>query len=393
MTTHALVAESSRSELLDRLSLASLIAFVAAIQISIAVAHIFLTLVVICWLALVITHREHVEVPAIAWPLGAYAIITLVSATFSADPAHSFLDCKQLVLFLIVPIVYRLVHGSRATTITNVIITVGAVSAIIGIVQYGILQFDNLGRRPQGALTHYMTYSGSLMLVIGATAARLLYSREDRAWPALVAPALLVALALTFTRSAWVGACTAVAVLLMVRDRRLAAVVPVAAALFVVIAPEALANRVYSTFDLNDPTNRDRVAMLRYGVEMVRDHPLTGIGPDMVKEVYSTYRDAQAVQPLNPHLHNVPLQIAAERGLLALGIFLWFVFVAARDLIRKLNTSPGPVAAAGLAALVAMLAAGMFEYNFGDSEFLMLFLVLITLPYATDAGHQTADHG
>ena len=26
----------------------------------------------------------------------------------------------------------------------------------------------------------------------------------------------------------------------------------------------------------------------------------------------------------------------------------------------------------------------MFEYNFGDSEFLMLFLVLITLPYAAD---------
>ena len=30
----------------------------------------------------------------------------------------------------------------------------------------------------------------------------------------------------------------------------------------------------------------------------------------------------------------------------------------------------------------AMLAAGLFEYNFGDSEFLMLFLVLVTLPYA-----------
>ena len=29
-----------------------------------------------------------------------------------------------------------------------------------------------------------------------------------------------------------------------------------------------------------------------------------------------------------------------------------------------------------------MLAAGMFEYNFGDSEFLMLFLVLVTLPFA-----------
>ena len=31
-----------------------------------------------------------------------------------------------------------------------------------------------------------------------------------------------------------------------------------------------------------------------------------------------------------------------------------------------------------------MLAAGMFEYNFGDSEFLMLFLVLVTLPYAAE---------
>ena len=29
-----------------------------------------------------------------------------------------------------------------------------------------------------------------------------------------------------------------------------------------------------------------------------------------------------------------------------------------------------------------MVTAGLFEYNFGDSEFLMLFLFLITLPFA-----------
>jgi O-antigen ligase len=40
------------------------------------------------------------------------------------------------------------------------------------------------------------------------------------------------------------------------------------------------------------------------------------------------------------------------------------------------------LAATGLAAVVSMLAAGMFEYNFGDSEFLMLFLILVTLPFA-----------
>jgi hypothetical protein len=40
------------------------------------------------------------------------------------------------------------------------------------------------------------------------------------------------------------------------------------------------------------------------------------------------------------------------------------------------------LAAAAMAGTAAMLAAGLFEYNFGDSEFLMLFLVLITLPFA-----------
>jgi hypothetical protein len=38
--------------------------------------------------------------------------------------------------------------------------------------------------------------------------------------------------------------------------------------------------------------------------------------------------------------------------------------------------------ATALAAVASMLAAGLFEYNFGDSEFLMLFLVLVTVPFA-----------
>jgi hypothetical protein len=37
-----------------------------------------------------------------------------------------------------------------------------------------------------------------------------------------------------------------------------------------------------------------------------------------------------------------------------------------------------------------MLAAGLFEYNFGDSEFLMLFLVLITLPFAALRSHDAS---
>jgi O-antigen ligase len=89
---------------------------------------------------------------------------------------------------------------------------------------------------------------------------------------------------------------------------------------------------------------------------------------------------------VNPHLHNVPMQIAAERGLPALGIWVGFIAMLVAALYRLFRDAAGAsgriLPATGLAAVAAMLAAGMFEYNFGDSEFLMLFLVLVTLPFA-----------
>ncbi len=235
------------------------------------------------------------------------------------------------------------------------------------------------------------------MLVACTAVARVMYRSEDRIWAALVLPALLVALALTLSRNAWVGACAGIGLLFLLRDFRLVGLLPVAAALFIALAPTQVSERFYSMFRLDTvvagsdtstatvQSNRDRIAMIRSGFRIIKDHPLTGVGPDMVIQVYPHYRDAQAERQLNPHLHNVPLQIAAERGLPALAVWLWFVFVVIRDCLRRRRTTRYPsLAMTGLACAVAMVAAGMFEYNFHDSEFLMLFLVLVTLPYAAD---------
>jgi len=118
-------------------------------------------------------------------------------------------------------------------------------------------------------------------------------------------------------------------------------------------------------------------------VAIIAADPLTGVGPNMVPRVYAQYRNADSVVAINPHLHNVPMQIAAERGLPALVVWLVFIVVTVRQLFRRFRSGRDrALAATGLAAVAAMLAAGLFEYNFGDSEFLMLFLVLITLPFA-----------
>jgi O-antigen ligase len=79
------------------------------------------------------------------------------------------------------------------------------------------------------------------------------------------------------------------------------------------------------------------------------------------------------------------MQIAAERGLPALALWLLFLGVLVRSLYRRMRSAASrTVTAAAVAAVVGMLAAGLFEYNFGDSEFLMLFLLLITLPFSVD---------
>jgi len=373
---------TTSGHMLESLATACLFGVAAFTQLSIAIAQALLFICIVCWLALIVTRRERIEVPAFFYPLLAYAGWTLLSAVFSLEPRQSLEDCKQLVLFLIVPATYRLIRGSRATTMLTVIMSVGAATAAYGIFQYGLLHYDQLNQRPQGTLGHYMTYSGLLMLVIGTALAKLLFEPREKTWAALVMPALLLAIALTSTRMAWVGVCAAAAVLLIIKDFRLLAILPIVGAITFAAAGPAITHRLMSMFDAKDPTRRDRVAMLLEGQHMVRDHPVFGVGPNMVEEVYAQYRVPEAVEQINPHLHNVPMQIAAERGLPALALWVVFLGVLCRDLYRRLKTiRPRTVAAAATAAIAGMLAAGLFEYNFGDSEFLMMFLLLITLPF------------
>jgi O-antigen ligase len=374
---------ASLTERLELFAVLSLFGVAAFLQFSIAIAQLLLTFAVLFWLLLTLFGHERFEAPRFFWALLAYAGITLLSAAFSSNRAASFVDSKQLVLFLLVPVGYRLLNNRRGSLMLTLVMSLGGASAAFGIFQYGLLHFDQLSQRPQGTLGHYMTYAGLLMLVIGIALAKILFGRGERLWAALLMPALVMAIALTSTRTAWVGVCAAAAVLLMLKDFRLLAILPIVAAITFAAAGPAITQRLMSTFDRKDPTRLDRLAMLREGARMVRAHPLVGVGPNMVKERYAEYRDAGAVKEVNPHLHNVPVQIAAERGLPALAIWIGFIGVLATDLWRLFRTGEQRVlVATALAAVAAMLAAGLFEYNFGDSEFLMLFLLLVTLPFA-----------
>ena len=167
----------------ELIGLAALTGVTATMVFSIAAAQILLALAVLCWLARHRARRPGRGAGILLAPRRLRRADPVVGG-FSLDPAVSVQDCKQLVLFLLVPVVYDFARGARAERLLGVIITVGAASAFVGIVQYGILNYDNLGRRMQGTLSHWMTYSGTLMLIICASVARLLFGSRDRLWAA-----------------------------------------------------------------------------------------------------------------------------------------------------------------------------------------------------------------
>jgi O-antigen ligase len=391
-----MTATDKSTSTLEQYAFIGLVACLGLVQLNLLSAYVGMFLAVVCWTVIVAREGRWPEAPAFFVPLLALAAWTLVSSAFSSAPGESFYRDRQLLYYLIVPLTLRVARGPRAMTALNVVIAVGAASALVGIVQYLLWGADE-NHRPHGILAHYMTYSGVLMLVFCAAIGRLVYRGVEWIWPAVAVPALLVALVVTESRNAWVGALLAVICLLALRSWKLLAAVPVFLVIFVLFAPAPLRARAFSMFDSANATNRDRISMLKSGVAMVADHPITGVGPNMVpREYLAKYKRPDAVDPedkpgsTRAHLHNVPVQLAAERGLPALVAWLWFIAVAARDLWRQARRiaplgdgrMTQALAAIGLAVLVAAVAAGQFEHNFGDSEFLVLFLGLITLPFA-----------
>jgi hypothetical protein len=114
---------------LDRLTTVLLLAFGAAVQLSIAAAQILLSALLLCWVIGLVRDKSRPTAPTFFIVLLAYAGITLISTIFSIAPLESFIDDRQLLLFVIVPAVYDLARGHRAAMMTDVIITVGAAAA------------------------------------------------------------------------------------------------------------------------------------------------------------------------------------------------------------------------------------------------------------------------
>jgi hypothetical protein len=378
-------------------------------------------------------------------PTLAFCVWTLLSAAFSQAPLVSQESAKKLLLFALLYIaVDSMADRGARERIMDAALLGGLVLAAGSLLQYYFLGFDTINQRPRGFLGHYMTASGLLMATVVLASARIAFFEGERVppsradlhrlallgaglvvlavtgaadvgavvaervfvalltvaaahlflsrgdWPGRSTSATLAALALPLaswallisrTRNAWLGSLAGLTVIALLRAPRLLWALAGAVALVLVLRPSAVIERL----TLTDASSRDRYFMWQAGVDMVNDRPVFGQGPRMVESNYPAYRWPGAPNPVTPHLHNNVLQIAAERGLPCLAWWLWWVAAAMGDAYRESRRTRAWTAVGALGLLAAMMTAGLFEYNFGDSEILMLLLLVCALPYALRA--------
>jgi O-antigen ligase len=363
---------------------------------AIGVANVLLAIALALWA--VVHWKDERRLAALRHPaflaLGAFVAVLVLSAVFSLHPAQSLFALKGLFTFLLFPLFadgIETVGSARAVGFT--VAAAALAQATLGLWQYAH-GGDDLAHRIHATLSHYMTFSGILLLASLFCLGVAFEGGRGRVAAAAIAMALASVLLLTFTRNAYVGFFVAIGVYLAARRPRAAWLAPAAAVAAYAFSPAGIRARLLSTFDPSDPTNRDRIDMAVAGLRMIRDFPVFGLGLTLVKPYYPLYRVPGSLRFRVPHLHDNLLQIGAESGLFAAAAYVAFVVAVAVRCVGLLRREEDParrgIAAGALLALVGITAAGFFEYNFGDVEVLMTTLVLVSLPFSRAFGASRA---
>ncbi len=324
-------------------------------------------------------------------PLGLYVLLLAAAVVASSEPRASAGSLSELTSLVTVFLGPLLIRGERAARrLVEAVTLLGVAISLYGLGQF-LFGYGGLEHRIRGPFSHWMTFAGVLLVCDLLAVSRLAVDPASRRpWRFAVVAVLTLGLLGSLTRGAFLALVVVLTVLLAVRrPRSLVALLP-AALLFVLLAPIPLLSRMLSIGDLADASNYDRLCMIDAGLQMIAERPLFGIGPDMVQSRYPLYRHPTAPRYWVPHLHNTYLQLAAERGLPALGSYLWMMAVpialAARR-FRQQGGFAGPRADLYLGAALGLIGfnlAGLFEYNWGDTEVQRLALFLLALPFCLE---------
>jgi O-antigen ligase len=239
--------------------------------------------------------------------------------------------------------------------------------------------------RASGWTRHYETFAEILQFVaqlaFGLALANLCNHGANKYFriALICAGTLGVGIALTAMRTVLLSFVFAASVVAW-KSLRGTARLAVTAALFLLLGFGAVVvrqTRAEAALSLGDPSSSLRAEVARVGFNRIWIHPLFGHGMDAMK-LHWTEWGFPGKDML--HLHSTPLQLAFDRGVPMLALWLWLMIAFLKHLfeaIRKArdlgDTTSLGIQLGALGGLLGFLLSSIVNYNYGDAEVAMMF--------------------
>jgi O-antigen ligase len=247
--------------------------------------------------------------------------------------------------------------------------------------------------RATGFYGHWVTYAEVLQLIASLPLGLFLVLPRKKSLAGLLLLAAVVglvfALGMTVTRASWIGFAISVGVMLVLSASRRTLLIAGACAIPLVLGGLILLQqkRNVGFIDAQDQSTSWREMVWREGFQLLVSKPrhlLVGVGMDSIKghwREWGLFDNGR--QPIG-HMHSNLLQIALERGVPALIVWLLMLAVYARMLVPIIRASVDLPEARGLAlgafgGLAGFFASGLVHYNWGDSEVVTVFYFIMGL--------------
>jgi hypothetical protein len=248
--------------------------------------------------------------------------------------------------------------------------------------------------RATGFYDHWTTYAEALQLIASLTLGLLVALPRKRtrngALLALAIIGMCGALVLTVTRASLLGLVISAALIAVIGLSRRSLILIGACAIPLVIAGLFVLHekRNVGFFDSKDDSIRWRQTVQREGFQLLVSKPrhlLVGVGMDSIKAHWRQWGLFDNGRLPMGHMHSDYLQIALERGVPTLLAWLILIGMYARMLWRLRrrvaaeNWIERGIIFGALGGLVGFMLSGFVHYNWGDSEVVMIFYLIMGL--------------
>jgi len=249
--------------------------------------------------------------------------------------------------------------------------------------------------RATGFFSHWVTYSEVLQLIGSLALGIFIALRQKKSLIGLLllvaVIGLLFALEMTLTRASWIGFAVSAVVMLMLTTSRRTILMVVAFAIPLVLASAFLLQQKRSIgfFDRQDQSTSWREMVWREGFDLLVSKPrhlVFGVGVDSIKGYWRQWGlFDNGRQPIG-HMHSNLLQIALERGVPTLIVWLILLGLYVRMLWRQFRSwdfdtedFPKGLALGALGGAIGFFTSGLVHYNWGDSEVVTVFYFIMGL--------------